>query len=423
MRNIFTFILCSVLVAGTQFSSNAQSNPAQEKLEKIHALLKKNKIEQAEKKLVDLLDEYPHYGEGWDLMGDFEHYHYKESKKTAGLFGNITVTTKDEDGNEIPVEDDTLATKFMDLLQKMDPSKIAFSKYLYTVRKATLFSNTAYRSSVAIRNQFRVPKVDTMVSTKALKYYNKAEEEFAAKNYNKAAKQYKRALEYQPDFYKAQLYLADAYYYLKYYTEAIKYFKICAEKYPDLIEPRKYLIDSYGKEGLYDLALNEAIESMLVYPDLSNNAKLEDLVFVTEKKLAVEWEPRPIFPNVIDVGDEDSGINTYANPDTVVPPLWESYVNALDKIEKYCDKKGVVITPNNLSDAKYLEVYSWEEMLENAPEDKFTQARKMQALGYLDCFVLVTCFHDDFYDQYRHFVVNNRDKVLDYYKDIVITSN
>src|SRR5690606_35572773 len=115
-----------------------------------------------------------------------------------------------------------------------------------------------------------------MVSSKAIKFFNKAEEEFKNKNYNKAGEYYQRAIEYQPDFYKALLYLGDTYYFMNNYIEAINKFKQCSEKYPHFLEPRKYLVDAYRKEGLYDKSYEEAIEAVLVYPDLSMFAKMED---------------------------------------------------------------------------------------------------------------------------------------------------
>ena len=423
MRKTLTFLLLSTMLILMQSSLFAQTNPAEVKLEKVYKLLKKDKVDDAEERLIGILKEYASFGKGWDLLSEIRSFQHKQSKSEPNLFGNISITTKDEDGNEIKPENDSLAQRFMDLLSKMDPSELAYSKYLFTLRKATLHSNTAYRSSVWLRNELRVPQVDTMVSTKALKYYNKGETEFAAKNYNKAANFYKRALEHQPDFYKAQLYLADSYYFLGYYLEAIKYFKLCSEQYPSTLEPRKYLIDSYGKEGLYEKALEEAIGSMLVYPDLSNLSKFEDLVYALDKKVTVEWQPRSVFPLAIYNEDKDGGFNQYSDPDESDPSEhWEFYADAQEAIEQYCDKKGVIITPNSLTDARYLEVYGWEQMLENSNSEELAQARKMQQRGYLDCYVLISCFHDDLYDQYHHFVTNNREKALAYFHDVVVTA-
>jgi hypothetical protein len=39
----------------------------------------------------------------------------------------------------------------------------------------------------------------------------------------------------------------------------------------------------------------------------------------------------------------------------------------------------------------------------------------MQELGYLDCFALVTQFHQDLFPQYLAFMANNEEKVKKYY--------
>jgi len=401
----------------------AQSNPAEVRLRKINALLEKDKIDNAEEQLVDLLNEYSTYGRGWDLLRKIRLYQYNQSKSISGLFGGkITVTTKDKDGNEIESKDDSLGTALMNMLSSVDPSKLAYNKYIYTLRKATLLSNTAYHSAIYLRNEIRAIDVDTLVSTKALKYYNKAEEEFAAKNYNNAAKLYKRTLEYQPDFYKAQLYLADVYFYMGNYLEAIKNFKLCSNRYPMFLEPRKYLVDAYSKEGLYEKALTASIETMLVYPDPSIFAKFEDLVYLTDNKVAVDWEPRPVFPNTIDRDNGTIRFNQYSDPDPMEPiEHWVHYAEALPKIEEYCDTNGVITKSNKLTSTKYLEVYSWQEMLNNSDSKKLEQARNMQKKGYLDCFVLITCFHDDIYDQYLHFVTHNKEKVMEYFRNTVVS--
>jgi len=44
----------------------------------------------------------------------------------------------------------------------------------------------------------------------------------------------------------------------------------------------------------------------------------------------------------------------------------------------------------------------------------------MQKDGFLDCYVLVTCFHYDIYDQYLDFVTKNKDKVIEYYNKYLV---
>jgi uncharacterized protein YjaG (DUF416 family) len=68
-------------------------------------------------------------------------------------------------------------------------------------------------------------------------------------------------------------------------------------------------------------------------------------------------------------------------------------------------------------------VYGWEEMLRSETHKDLETAKQMQKLGYLDCYTFLTCFHDDFYQQYKHFVKNNKKKVRRYYTEIALKSN
>ena len=408
--------LIILIILSSQFAFS-QTNPAEVKLEKVYELIDKNKIDNAEKQLVDLLEKYPSFGKGWDLLNKIKYYNYEQAKKLPNPFENLSITTTDEDGKKI--ENDSLSSSILSLFSKMNPGETAYNDWLLTLRKATISSNTAYTCAINLRNALRSFEVDTLVSSKALKYFNKAEEEFKNKNYNKAAENYQRALEYQPDFYKALLYLGDSYYFTENYIEAIKNFKKCSDTYPFFLEPRKYLVDAYTKEGMYDKALEESIEALMVYPDLSIFSRMEDAVYSLGNRLTIGWHPRAVLPNTIDLDsnklvrkdDTDLKESNSNSP-------WDYYTKALPKIESYCDDRGIITNSNSLTSSKYLEIYSWEEMLNNSDSEELAQAREMKSKGFLECYVFITCFHDDFYDQYVHYVKNNREKILDYYKTV-----
>jgi tetratricopeptide (TPR) repeat protein len=279
IMNKITFIFSLLFLTASGLS--AQSNKLDKKMEKAYTLVKDGKYEDADKYLEKLLDENPEYGAGWDYLIQVRYKEYVDSKKADGIFsGNVTVTTKTKDGKAVKAEDDSLSKKLMEMLNTISPSKIAFSKYKYTMRKATLVTDDAFASSFRLRNHFVDKEIDTMVSKKALKYFNEAEDEFQKKNFANASKLYKRAVDEQPGFYKASLYLGDCYYFLGNYPDAIISFKSAVEKFPDQLEPRKYLIDSYAKEHLYSDALDQAILAMCVYPDQSLATKLDDAAYL-----------------------------------------------------------------------------------------------------------------------------------------------
>jgi tetratricopeptide (TPR) repeat protein len=292
---------------------------------------------------------------------------------------------------------------------------------LLTLRKGTYSSNTAYGCAISLRNELRAIEVDTLIDDKALKYYDKAEVEFGDKNYNKAAEYYQRALEYQADFYKANLYLADSYYFMGNYSEAIKKFKVCADRFPLFLEPKKYLVDAYTHEGLLDKALETAIETMLIYPDPSMAIKIEDLAYSFGSRMDVDWTPRLVEPNKItDVSIRLERTKENSKEEKKGPNNWDYYAGAKDEIEKNCNDNGIIAATTLREAVKYLEVESWEVMLAKSDAESFKDARMIREKGFLDCYVLISCFHDDFYAQYIHFVTHNRERVLEYYKTIIV---
>ena len=336
INSISRSFLIAVFLSVGLHSSHAQSNPADEKLEKVNSLLKKNNIDAADKKLISLLEEHSSYGKGWDLLAKIRDHQYEESRKMPDLFSNLSVTVVDSTDNE--VKSDSMEINLKKLLSQMSPEKKAYNNYLYTLRQAMLYSENAYYSSIYLRSALRDIEVDSALSTKELTYFKKAEEEFRNKNFNKAAKYYQRALDINPNFYKALLYLGDSYYSMGNYIEAIKNFKICVNRYPMLLEPRKYLVDAYFKEGLFEDALRESINCILVYPDLSIIKRFEYAAFESGldrfvhlnkanfigRDALVKWQQegfnnKMVTLEVFDVTDADAlGNNAIYNEEEVV---------------------------------------------------------------------------------------------------------
>lgn len=418
MNKIIIIVSCFVF---NHLSAIGQSNQLDKKLEKVYTLADKGKIDEADEYLVKLLKENPRYGTGWDLLCKLRYKEFVDSKELDQVLGKtFTITVKDKDGKDVPIEDDSLAQNFAGLLEKMQPSELAYEKYKYTLRLATLMSQEAYDAAMLLRSTFIDPEIDTAVSKKALKYFNEAEQEFANKNYNNAAKLYKRAIDEQPDFYKARLYLGDCFYFMADYVNAIKSFSAAIDSHPDLLEPRKYLVDAYAKERLYEKALAAAIEGMTVYPDLNMSTKLDDAAYMNNQKLDVKWTPRGVLPNSL--SPETGGILKYNDPDSLITAApWTFYRAAMAGIKVFCNQQGLIVKTNSLTQSKYLEVYSWEQMLKNSSHPDLEEAKRIHQDGYLDCYVMITCFHFDFYDQYVDFVSKNHERIIEYYRKYLVT--
>jgi tetratricopeptide (TPR) repeat protein len=399
----------------------AQSNPLDKKLAQMEALYNEGKHENADKQLSKLLEDNPTYGKGWDMLAMMRYTDYERDSKLSATLGNLTVTTESKDGTPVDAKTDSMAQHLAQMLNSFSPGKQAWSKFTYTMRKGLLYSQDAYQSSMLWRRYNVDVNVDSNVSHKALKYFKQAEDEYEGKNYHSAAMLYRRALSEQPNFYKAKLYMADALYASENYADAMKSFQESADQFPDQIEPHKYLTDAYAKLKLYDKALHEAIQTMAVYPDINMLSKLDDAAYLNNKKLDIKWTPRAVFPNRIRTGEAGIDMNRYSQKDDedTPPQPWTHYVAASEKARPYVNSEGIITDKALLDGAAYLEVYSWMEMLRESKDPVLDEARKMQAAGFLDCYVLVTCYHPDIYEQYRHFSQKNKDKITKYYQSFL----
>ena len=92
---------------------------------------------------------------------------------------------------------------------------------------------------------------------------------------------------------------------------------------------------------------------------------------------------------------------------------FQTYRAAKDKIAKYTSKDGV-IEKNELTDERFLEVYSWKEFLKENEDDLpvlFRFAKKMEKENLLDCYILFSFFHVDIYPQYKIFMEEEENRI------------
>jgi tetratricopeptide (TPR) repeat protein len=388
------------------------------KLKKIEVTAAEGKIEKAEKQLEKLLQKYPHDGKGWDLLSGIRYKAWEESKQSDLFFKEITIQVKDSAGNLKAGTNDSLAQTLANLFKSVKISDGPYHKLIYTTRKATLLSDNAETSALLFRTHVLDIPVDTAISDTAHAVFIKAEEYFFQENYEKAARLYKDALALDSNYYQAALYLGDAYYFMGDYPRAIDAFVTAKHRGPFLIEPRKFLCDAYLKNGAYELALQEAVLAMLVLPEPS----MEERLKIAAQKLNLTWTvsftPRGVFPNIfrLPLQYKMNRMN-YSDPFPLVAKgPWLHYEMAKNKLDKYCDEKGIVVNKNPLTNGDYLEVFSWEEMLKNSNDPLLNQARQMQQDGYLDCYVFITCFHFDLLEQYKDFAAKNEQKIKTYFR-------
>lgn len=259
--------------------------------------------------------------------------------------------------------------------------------------------------SAVLRTAFTEHKYDSGVDEDAKKAFNKGEAEFGKRNFEKAIKYYKEAVEIQPDYYKATLYIGDCMWNDDANKEALPYYRKAISMQPKLLEPRKYLVDAFMNLNEYDSAYLQCLEAMLIHPGEGMHRRIAEIADKQKKEYKRHWIPRMCTVNGIDWEQSE-----------VANKTWKYYREAKGKIDNYCTKEGMITKKNSRTEAKYLEVYSWEYMLEKADEDNenLEFAREMQEAGYLDCYVFISMYHIDFDKQYKDFVANNAERVKTY---------
>lgn len=388
------------------------------KATKAEKLIAEKKHEDAEKIYKELTEKYKNSGDLWTRLVQVQLMVYDDKQKYGNLFSSMKITTTTKDGKEI--KDDSLSNALADLLNNFDPAgEYLENELLFSCRKACIYADNALLPSIFLRN-FKVDEnTNAITISDGKRYFELAEVDFSKGNYKEAITLYKKALEADPTHYKAQLYLGDCYYMLNEYQDAIREFKKAVDRKPYLLEARKYLADAYYKAGLYDKSLEACKEGYLIYPDFSMKDKLESISEAAEKKIQMHWMPRSVLPNKMEstkIADKSSEkkLQSSSKKQEAATDDWKYYQAAFETIKSECDENGIIQNSSKTKD-KYLEVYSWRTMLSKSSSPEFAFAKEMNKIGFLDCYVFLSCFHYDFYEQFKHFVNNNKDQINKYF--------
>jgi tetratricopeptide (TPR) repeat protein len=404
-------ILSAFLLAGIllhSYTATAQNPDIEKRVKKAEEAYDNEKREEAEKILIETVKKYPDASEAWDKLVSVQSGIYQRLQKEDNKH-SFTITATDKNGNKI--ENDTNVLKLAELMGKMKLSDGYKPHIINTCRMACNYSPKAYSACMMLRRYLADKETDKNVKEEAQKEYARGEKEFAKNNYNTAALFYKKAIELDSTYYKAKLYLGDVYYFTRSYNLAIEEFNNAIAAEPDLLEPRKYLFDALEKTGEEKRAYQVGLDALCVYPDLSMFVKLENTSYELGAKVTFIRDSRGVMPNIL------KPYTTHKDDFTISPAKntpWKYYTEALANVKSFCDDDGL-IKDNSITKEKYLEVYSWQYMLGKASATEFETARQMQEKGFLDCYVFINCFHNDFYQQYKHFVANNREHINKYF--------
>lgn len=209
-----------------------------------------------------------------------------------------------------------------------------------------------------------------------------------------------------PTSYQLYMQKGKAEYLLGSDTSALKTYIMAQALHSLSPEPHFERARIFYEGGHYLDAGAEIILALNRYPEEEYKRWLRRIAERSGKAMIDPWVQREVYP----VMPADNWQDRVAKPESP----WYYYQAAKQEVVKYADINGMLL-PNDSTKEKYLETYCWKRMLDSAEEHTFAFARLMQELGYLDCYAMVTEFHNDLYPEYLAFMNENEEKVKKYY--------
>ena len=326
----------------------------------------------------------------------------------------IKASAEDEDeGGDADIfsrknRDDNERKKQLKLLT--DLAQIPYEPYrqelIRNARNATRWSIFADSSS----HYLRLMLVDTLspdgnIPEEAREAYLAALDDIQAREFPSAAKFLEKAIALHPLFYSAYLKMGDVYYLMNRDTAAMAKYRQAFVLKPGRPDPMYRLAVLQYNAGRYTEAASLILEAILIYPENQYWTLLKRIMAKTGRDFDLQWIPREVYPLTTK--------QTYEEIIAKEKTPWWHYQFAKGEVYGYYDTAGMV-RPNDKTAEPYLEVYGWKFMLNRSGMDRFPFARVMDDLGYLDCYVLVTLFHQDLYGQFADLVRREPEKVRKY---------
>jgi len=362
-------------------------------------------LDEAEEMLLPLSKKYPYSSSIWDLLAQVQIRNYYARSQQDRIFGLARRDSGILLSSEQQQRRDSLDRIFIRLLNDGRPSRRYFLGAVDSWREATLRCSDAELPSTLLRTFLIDPALpDTSTNTTASNLFREGERALQIQNFADAIHAFEQAVTLDSGYFKAWLNLGNACYFKRDYVAASKALRHAVKLRPQLQEPRQYLVDALYHMMALEEAQEEAIQALILYPEVGMFQKLEEIAKARNKHFDRHWTARVVFPNT--VGDQP--LNEKGDRD------WMEYINGFSIVEKYCNKDGIIITKNNLTNSTYAEVFSWEYMLRKTDPEKFAFARKMQQEGFLDCYVMLSEYHIDFNGQYQDFARNNKERIKSY---------
>lgn len=298
---------------------------------------------------------------------------------------------------------------FVNMTEQNEIAGQYLNSLVQVLREATLKTRSTDASTL-LRTILVDKPFDENINETAKQLFKNANKLYEAGKFKESAVAFKKALLTDTSYYLAKTFCGISYLKSEEPDSAKKYLRMAVNTEPELLIARKYYIDALTANKDFNEALDFCIASIFIYPDESLLYKLNIIKKYIYEGFNLYWMPRPYYPLSIKNENEEM---------TISP--WNVYQKAKEDIQQYCNGDGIVTTKNRISRYDQMEIYAWEKML-NSPEcrDKqFDVAKKMMARGYLDCYVMFSMFHYDFYEQYKNFVKNNPEKMKKYLSQVL----
>ena len=283
---------------------------------------------------------------------------------------------------------------------------VEYNQYIFSLREASLRSRSV-KADGNLRALFFTYEPDTIkVDTADVNLYTEAYDAINSGRLAEGKVLLDTLIQLYPTSYNINMcnYL---YYYFKEDLDSAKiYLKKSIELYPDIIEPKENLAKILFGEGNLYRAKEQVNEMLALYQGQDIKNYLNEVLYSEDKRLNDRRLNRPIFPNQM-------GIEYKLQKNH-----WGDYQEAKLKVAPFTEVTGI-IKENDITKTQYLEVYSWERMLDknskNKPEE-LAFAYEMQELGLLDCYVFFSNFHVDFAGQAEHFSADpkNRERMISF---------
>lgn len=312
-------------------------------------------------------------------------------------------------------------SKYWDVLVKMyyekhlatgsanDTSSESFNDFVKICRFASLRSRSSLASFFL---RVLVVEKEPVLPAAIVQQFDVADALLKEKRYNDALLMYDKLAKSDTSLVKARLAMGNCYRLLKLPDSAVSCYMSLARAYPDNVDVWKGLVNAMVDKNDFVFVIEKAIYGLIAYPDEELYDMFYYILNKQHKALNRNWIPRRYAVN------NYKGIN-----DSIVEIPWNVYRNSKDEIKPHFNENGLLIRKNGYTKTKYAELYAWEQMLkrpECARISHFDVARRMQAAGYLDCYVLFSLYHVDNYAQYRAFASANRDRLKQYIETYLI---